>query len=73
MRIMREATRLAKQVQQDSKITQSEKIKMLLALGALTKDVSHVLGAIALLGSEFAKDVESWKVTEDMNDFTIKN
>ena len=73
MRIMREATRLAKQVQQDSRITQSEKIKMLLALGALTKDVSHVLGAIALLGSEFAKDVESWKVTEDMNDFTIKN
>ena len=73
MRIMREATRLAKQVQQDSRITQSEKIKMLLALGALTKDVSHVLGAIALLGSEFAKDVESWKVTEDMNDFTIKS
>ena len=73
MRIIREANRLAKLVQQDARITISEKVKMLLALGALTQDVSHVLGAIALLGEDFRKDVESWKVTEDMNDFSIKS
>ena len=46
---------------------------MLLALGALTQDVSHVLGAIAILGNGFSNNVKSWKITEEMNDFTIKN
>lgn len=45
---------------------------MLLALGSLTQDVSHVLGAIALLGQDFLKDIESWNITAEMNDFALK-
>ena len=46
---------------------------MLLALGSLTQDVSHVLAAIALLGQDFLHDVESWKISEEMNDFAFKS
>lgn len=45
---------------------------MLLGLGALTQDVRHLLGAIQLLGQDFLKDIDSWTISDEMNDFTLK-
>ena len=45
---------------------------MLLALGSLTQDVTHILSVIELLGKDFLSDIKSWKVSEDMNDFNLK-
>jgi hypothetical protein len=45
---------------------------MLLALGSLTQDVTHILSAIELLGKDFLSDIKSWKISEDMNDFNLK-
>ena len=66
------ASRLAKQIYQSAGINVIEKVKILLGLGSLTQDVTHVLGAIEYLGQDFLKDIKSWNINAEMNDFRLK-
>ena len=68
LRIQKMATKLATQIHQSNDIENVEKVKMLLGLGSLSQNVTHVLGAIEMLGQDFHEDVEAWEINDEIND-----